>query len=149
MQRARMTMEWKRFDVRSARNAEFFRSDRPWAAISISHSHDFPVLSDENRVGLLRLVFEDTTEPDRPESFNVSLATEILDFVEKMWDSVEVLLIHCEVGLSRSPAVAAALSRIYYNDNGPWFEHDFPNPLVYQLLVETDSRRPKKAARGG
>ncbi len=99
------------------------------------------MLSEENRVGLLRLVFEDTWEPGRPDSFNTSLAAEILDFVDKTWDHLEVLLIHCEVGLSRSPAVAAALSRIYYQDDGPWFELDFPNPLVYQLLVETYARR--------
>jgi predicted protein tyrosine phosphatase len=98
-------------------------------------------MSEENRVGILRLVFEDTMEPGRADSFNASLATEILDFVEKMWDGVEDFLIHCEVGLSRSPAVAAALSRIYYDDDGPWAEMDFPNPLVYQVLVETHSRR--------
>ena len=58
-----------------------------------------------------------------------------------VWDKVEVLLIHCDVGLSRSPAVAAALSHIYYSDDGPWFESDFPNHLVYNLLVGTYARR--------
>ena len=104
----------KHFEVRLARNAEFFRSDRPWAAIQISHRDDFPALHDENRVGLLRLIFEDTEAADTPESFIPALATEILDFVKRMWDQVEVFLVQCEVGLSRSPAVAAALCRIYY-----------------------------------
>ncbi len=58
-----------------------------------------------------------------------------------MWDVMDVFLIHCEAGLSRSPAVAAALSRIYYSDDGPWFEFDFPNHLVYQLLIETNLER--------
>ena len=53
-----------------------------------------------------------------------------------MWEEVDVFLIHCEAGLSRSLAVAAALSRIYYNDDGPWFELEFPNRLVYRLLIE-------------
>lgn len=57
----------KHFEVRSARNTEFFRSDRPWAAISISSRDEFPDLSEENRVGLLRLVFEDITQPDTPQ----------------------------------------------------------------------------------
>lgn len=131
----------KHFDVRSARNAEFFRSDRPWAAISISSGHEFPLLSEDNRVGLLRLVFEDITQPDTPESFTPAQAAEILDFVASVWDKVDVFLIHCDAGLSRSPAVAAALSRIYYGDDGQWFELDFPNRLVYDLLVETHSRR--------
>ena len=57
------------------------------------------------------------------------------------WDEAEVFLIHCEVGLSRSPGIAAALSRIYFGDDGPWAEHDFPNPLVYRLLIETHAFR--------
>lgn len=130
----------KQFVVRSARNAELFRSERPWAAIQISHCNDFPVLSEENRVGSLRLVFEDTEEPDEPESFTAAQAVEILAFVATMWDRVEVFLIHCEAGLSRSPAVAAALCRIYYDHDGGWFESIFPNRLVYRLLVETHAR---------
>ena len=130
----------KDFEVRSARNAEFFRSERPWAAISITSGREHPVLSEANRVGLLRLVFDDITQPDTPRSFTPALAAEILDFVTSVWDKVEVLLIHCDVGLSRSPAVAAALSRIYYGDDGPWFELDFPNRLVYDVLVATHSR---------
>ncbi|MFW6114395.1 MAG: hypothetical protein ACOC7K_01500 [bacterium] len=131
----------KHFEVRSARNAEFFRSDRPWAAISISSRDDHPALDEQNRVGLLQLVFDDTAQPDHAHAFTASHAEEILEFVERMWDKVETFLIHCEIGMSRSPAVAAALSRIHYNDDGPWFEMDFPNRLVYQLLVETAARR--------
>ena len=89
----------------------------------------------------MQLVFEDTEEADTPESFNPALATEILDFVEKMWDKVEVFLVHCQVGLSRSPAVAAALCRIHYNHDGRWFDSIFPNRLVYRLLIETHAQR--------
>jgi predicted protein tyrosine phosphatase len=135
----------KHVEVRSARNAEFFRSDRPWAAISVSSSGDFPVLDEVNRVGLLRLVFQDITDADQPGAFNASIAMQIIDFVEGMWDKVEVFLIHCEVGLSRSPAIAAALSRIYYGDDGPWLENYFSNPLVYRVLVETHTVRSGKA----
>ena len=130
----------KRFEVRSARNAEFFQSDRPWAAISITAGDEFPALSEVNRVGLLRLVFEDITQPDTPRSFTSSQAAEILDFVASVWDEADAFLIHCDVGLSRSPAVAAALSRIYYGDDGQWFELGFPNRLVYEVLIETHSR---------
>jgi predicted protein tyrosine phosphatase len=137
----------KRFVVRSARNAEFFHSERPWAAIQISSRDDFPVLDAENRVGLLRLIFEDTEEPDKPASFTAALAAEILAFVGQMWGQVEVFLIHCEAGLSRSPAVAAALCQIYYQHDGGWFESIFPNRLVYRLLVETHASR--QAEKGG
>lgn len=130
-------MTRKHFEVRSARNAALFGSERPWAAISISSDREFPSLDEANRLALLRLTFEDTLDRDRADAFNASLAMAILDFVAEWWDRVEVLLIHCELGLSRSPAVAAALSRIYYGDDGPWFESDFPNSLVYEVLLET------------
>ena len=134
-------MERKHFEVRSAYNAELFRCDRPWAAISITTEGDLPELSEENRLGLLQLVFADTADPDRTDSFTVSQATELLDFVEQVWDRVEFLLIHCEVGMSRSPGVAAALSRIYDGDDGPWGEYDFPNSLVYGRLVDGHRQR--------
>lgn len=135
-------MERKHFEVQSLYNAELFRCDRPWAAISITTEGDFPTLSDVNREGLLQLMFADTADPDRTDSFTASHAAELLDFVEQFWDRVEVLLIHCEAGMSRSPGVAAALSRIYYGDDGPWGEYDFPNGLVYQRLVDGHQQRP-------
>jgi predicted protein tyrosine phosphatase len=130
----------KLFEVRSARNAEFFRSEQPWAAISISSSGQFPVLSEANRVGLLRLVFEDVTQRGTPKSFTSDQAAEILDFVADVWNRIETLLIHCDIGMSRSPAVAAALCRIYYRDDGRWFELEFPNRLVYDELLAAHDR---------
>ena len=138
-------MERKHFEVRSAYNACLFRCDRPWAAISITTLGDFPVLSENNRQGLLQLAFADTADTDRPDSFTASHATEVLDFVDTVWDRIEILLIHCEAGMSRSPGVVAALSRIYYGDDGPWGEYDFPNSLVYQLLVDGHEQRSAKA----
>ena len=138
-------MKRKHFEVRSAYNAALFRCDRPWAAISITTEGDFPPLSEDNRQGLLQLAFADTADSDRPDAFTTVLATELLNFVEEVWDRVEVLLIHCEAGLSRSPGVAAALSQIYYGDDGQWFEYDFPNTLVYHLLVEGHKRRAPDA----
>lgn len=136
-------MERKRFEVRSAYHARLFRCDQPWAAISITTDGDFPVLAEENRQGLLQLAFADTAEASRPDSFAVVQAAELLDFVAATWDSIQVLLIHCEAGMSRSPGVAAALSRIYYGDDGPWGEYDFPNSLVYQRLVDLHRQREK------
>src|SRR5512137_751842 len=86
----------KHFEVRSAGNAEFFRSERPWAAISITSGHEHPVLSEANRVGLLRLVFDDITEPGTPRSFTPGLAAKILDFVANVWEQADAFLIHCD-----------------------------------------------------
>ena len=80
----------KHIEVRSARNAEFFRSERPWAAISITSGGGFPSLSEANRVGLLRLVFDDITQPDAPRSFTPVLAAEILEFAASVAASHDV-----------------------------------------------------------
>ena len=133
-------MKRKKFEVRSFWNAGIFRCDRPWAAISINTTDDgFADLSTTNRRGLLRLAFADTDDPNRDDAFTPALARELLDFVDRMWDEVEVFLIHCEAGLSRSPGVAAALAEIYYNDESLWLAYSFPNQLVYRLLLETHS----------
>ena len=45
-------------------------------------------------------------------------------------------MIHCDAGVSRSPAVAAALETIFYGRNDKWFEDCCPNVLVYRMILE-------------
>ena len=78
---------------------------------------------------------------DRPDSLTPAQAAELLDFVAAIWDHIGVLLIPCEAGMSRSPGVAAGLSRIYYGDDEPWSEYDFPNSLVYRRMVDQHRQR--------
>ena len=136
-------IEKKTFEVRSRGYAQEFKSDVPWAAISIVTEPPWPQLLEENRVGLLQLEFMDA-EFVRPTSkwgnglsiFNECHATQILDFVQNVWDQVECFLIHCDAGLSRSPAVAAAIERIYYEDDSYWFATKTPNSLVYRKILD-------------
>jgi len=111
-------------------NAEFFRCGRPWAAISISSAGDFPVLGGKNRLGLLRLTFEDTTDAGKPGAFTTAVAAEILDFVEATWDKGRRLsdpLRDRAVEVARR-SLERRFPYIYYGDHGPWPEHDFPTP---------------------
>jgi predicted protein tyrosine phosphatase len=66
-----------------------------------------------------------------------------LDFVKQTWDGIEVLLVHCEEGNSRSPAVAAAISRIYLEDDRMYFlPHMYwPNRHVYNVLLDVARQR--------
>lgn len=136
----------KNIEVRSRQNAKLFKSDKPWIAISIStESGDFPELSTENRVGLLRLRFWDIANPssrqiqaEDSKLFSVEQAKEVLDFVNANWDKVDAILVHCEAGMSRSPAIAAAIE---YIKNGkeasmPYFKKYIPNGFVYKTLLE-------------
>src|SRR4051812_33394985 len=104
--------------VRSWSEAEKFTSDLAWAAIQIaSKPNDWPQLNPANQVARLQLFFPDRALPDRDypveKLFSASHADAILEFVLLHAKSINGLLVHCELGISRSPAVAAALTRIF------------------------------------
>ena len=114
--------------------------------------------------GVLRLQFHDLDRvPDNPipligipkESwtadnlFNKKLATQVLDFDRPHVEhesvlraanlghtAVRAIFVHCDAGLSRSPAVAAALTRtLLGQDDAYWFKTKTPNMLVYRTLL--------------
>ena len=122
--------------------AKRFECIANWAAISVSSKPDtFPELHTIRRKGLLQLCFDDVSFPHAiPKNlklFNVDLAQQIIDFVNLHKDNIETLLIHCEAGLSRSPAIAAAISeRFGLGSADFYFEKYMPNVLVYKILSE-------------
>ena len=132
--------------------AKQFRSEKPWAAISISTEvGDFPILNDANRVELLQLQFWDIANPRlfaeaalAGKIFRMDQARQVLEFAARVWPKIEVLMVHCEMGLRRSPAMAAALTHIY---EGPGTEekyfHNFqPNEHVYQMILSMHYGKP-------
>ena len=148
-------IEKKTFEVRSRGYAQEFKFESPWAAISIVTEPPWPELLEENRVGLLQLEFMDA-EFVRPTSkwgnglsiFDEGQAIQILDFVSKMWDEVDCFLIHCDMGQSRSPAVAAAIENIYYGSGADqyWFNTKTPNMLVYRKLLDVYHEKYSESA---
>lgn len=140
--------------VRPRKAAIEFFSKTPWAAISVSTDPaKFPVLREENRVGLLQLSFWDICNPKfagefqteniaegmRDKVFTRQQADEILSFVSEMLSQIDTLLVHCEMGLSRSPAIAAAVANVLW---GPgmdkiYFNRYTPNSFVYKMILES------------
>jgi len=93
--------------------------------------------------GILRLSFVDADEGSEPvvggQLFSLDQARQIWAFVERHQGDVQRILVHCDMGISRSPAVAAALALVL-NGNGDEFllsDQYVPNTLVYRLLLET------------
>lgn len=124
--------------------AEEFECERPWACISITTTEsDAADIPDENRVALLRMVFADITTPLRDFIlFHDSQAHDILDFVTQQWGRIETLLVHCDAGISRSSAVAAAIARLKGEDEAEFFDEPYdPNPRVYQTIREVATGR--------
>ena len=82
--------------------------------------------------------------------FGVSDAIKILDFMDSMKDVIDVLYIHCTAGVSRSPAVAAALCDIYNIDSDVnWFFMYTPNVFIYRKLLNTFHFRDELSVREG
>ena len=57
------------------------------------------------------------------------------EFVRKWDGKVGVVVVHCEQGMSRSPAVAAALCVGCGGDDSSFFRNHQPNPFVYRLML--------------
>jgi predicted protein tyrosine phosphatase len=137
----------KQILVKSAIEAQYFTSPVPWACISItSTSIAWPRISDADRIGLLQLAFADIRYPEYTSDsnyFNSDHAGCIQDFLGHVWNDIDLLMVHCEAGTSRSPAVAAAISRQYYGDDGGFLiPHLFrPNMHVYRQMLHVAEQR--------
>lgn len=145
------------FFVRSRGEMEYLQNDVcvPHAIISITNPGSAPAKVKQNdcTLGLLRLEFDDTEEDPlanadmyrrkmyvqafgKPKVFSRRQAQSISNFVEHL--QPDAVIVHCEAGISRSAAVAAALS-LHYNGTDGWVWQSGrynPNKLVYRILVE-------------
>lgn len=141
-----------KFVVSSRRLAKEKTFDQPWAAIQVATYDDWPNLNKVKNVGILRLTFSDAngkSDRDVPMVasdddivlFNEKQANCILDFFENVQNKIEVLLVHCEAGVSRSPAIAAALSKLYYGDDTRFFANYTPNSFVYNSIIKAYNKR--------
>jgi predicted protein tyrosine phosphatase len=75
--------------------------------------------------GVLRLAFADadiaSEHVTKDRLFTKEQATRIWQFVEEHRAQIQRIVVHCDAGRSRSPGVAAALSRILNGDDREYF----------------------------
>jgi len=134
-----------KFLINNKGTARNFTCDQKWSCISISSRKDeWPELQSENRVSVLRLAFADVSNVDWariygfPEEaiFGEETARSILNFYDSaVQQGAEVMMVHCEAGVSRSPGVAAALSKIHLGTDQEFFDRYTPNMLVYSKIL--------------
>ena len=127
-----------RFIILSKENARKFISPHRYAVIGIVCNDDCHPLIQEGYVDRLELKFYDIdfNTPIFP-SMNSNDAIEILEFVEKNKNKVDMFVIHCNAGISRSSGTAAALSLIYNDDDSWVFSNPkyMPNMMVYRTIL--------------
>ena len=114
----------------------------PHVVISITSSPDdvARLRSNRNCVGVLRVSFPDveTASEQHPESalFSREHADAIWSFVREHLSAIERVIVHCDAGMSRSPAVAAALARVLNGDDAEFFGGRYrPNKRVYETML--------------
>lgn len=99
----------------------------------------------ENCIGVLYLEFHDLDQSmckkvweeckDKYILFNSEMAKQVLEFIRNN-NTLDILLCQCHAGISRSAGIAAAISKILYNDDSEFFRDFIPNRLVYRTILE-------------
>lgn len=135
----------------SRRKAIEFTSDIPWAAIQIATNTDWdhPKLNKCQLVDSLKLYFDDADgitqwggqSPMDPHFdytfFTDKMALTIWNFLYTVQGKIDILLVHCEAGISRSSGVAGAISKCLFDDDIDFFRKPYsPNMLVYRKMIE-------------
>lgn len=73
--------------------------------------------------------------------FDETYAEQILDFVNAYKDTVDLITVNCEAGISRSSATAAALSLILNGEDQFFYDHYLPNALIYRKIINVAVKR--------
>lgn len=96
--------------VLSREDAEFYEPGPNEICISISDPHAPPADISERFAAVLRLNFDDLNERHQQSDilFAADHARAITDFVD-VWPDVDRVIVHCNMGVSRSPGVALGL----------------------------------------
>ena len=97
----------------------------------------------------LELVFHDAEPtagiklPRQIRLMNAQDAASIRDFVMALPNTVKTLVVHCEQGMSRSPAVAAGVCQGLRLDSSEFFRAYQPNGYVLRLVKEAFEQIPE------
>jgi predicted protein tyrosine phosphatase len=127
--------------IMSRKEAENIDLDRiSCAIISINNNNSkTPNIRRQQIKGLITLFFDDV-ERDENKYFSISKdqAVQIVNFVNKFWNNVELMIIHCEAGISRSSGVAAAILKYKTRDDNFIFGNKsyVPNMKCYRMVLD-------------
>jgi hypothetical protein len=124
-----------------------FIFEKPYLIISVTDPENLEaeIIQSSNLISILRLKFDDVGKPNKFQFENssdilmdVDQAKQILEFTKKYLSEVELIVCQCEQGVSRSAAIAAALSLILQDEDEYFLKNYWANRWVYDLLIETE-----------
>ena len=132
--------------------AEVINFDIPYIVISIYSTGSSPanIPNHLTCLGILPICFDDVpydinTDRVQCKAIAEDQADQIWTFVDYYLNcnkdishqKAELILIHCDAGVCRSPAVAAAIDLVYTGNNSKWFKPFYlPNKKVYTTMLQ-------------
>jgi predicted protein tyrosine phosphatase len=105
--------------------------------ISINDFDEYPNRFFENPQikAVLHFTFDDIEDGDY--AINETQAEEMARFVKFYCEKVDVIVVHCHAGISRSAGIGAAIMKWYFNDDMPVFKDPSftPNMRCYRMML--------------
>lgn len=100
-----------------------------------SPKNNLPITQQNGIKDVLRLSFDDVDHGEN--SIDEKSAASIAQFVENWKDKIDLIIVHCEAGISRSAGVGAAIMKYLYNDDSLIFNSPryAPNMLCYRRVL--------------
>lgn len=140
--------------VLSRSQAERYTQKSPWVHLSIADPFSRvlrPRRACPRKVDILRWQFLDATPEEiendprdeiAPFLFGADQAERIVAFLDKHKHAAVDVVVNCEAGISRSPAVANFVLEYLGLEQVPFGPpRHYPNPYVLEVLREAGSRR--------
>lgn len=124
--------------------------DEPTLIISISSTNDkLPLIINEaGNESIRHIVYLQFDDIDTAESvhglkpMSNEDAERVVDALLQCVDEISQIIVHCDAGYSRSPAVAAALAKAIGESDEEFFGHDYcVNNHVYTTLLRQLSKQ--------
>jgi len=129
--------------VFSEEGVQRFITNKKHIVISLQDpTYDFVQLPEqESRVDWLGIYCYDLDKdigqfPYSRYMFEKHHAKEIIKFVEVRKQAIDLIIVNCVAGVSRSAGVAAALSKILNKDDMYFFKNYWPNMRIYSFILE-------------
>lgn len=127
-----------RFDIFNRETIEKYDAKEKHIVISIHDPNTtHAILSEtckDTRLETLFLVASDT-DGKYGVPFTREMANKVWLLVDKYKDDIDLIVINCEAGISRSAGVGAALSKVLNNDDTDFFRYFRPNMFIYRKVL--------------
>lgn len=107
-------------------------------SITSPESNHIKLPESNSRVAALFLKFSDIDrkiESPKVTLFTQEQASAIWNFFNFYKNKIKTVVVNCEVGVCRSPAIAAALSKTISQDDSRFFKYYAPNMYVYRAIL--------------